>query len=672
MAGVFAAIALIVLLAPAAAHAAPFRGDRDGDRVADDLEAAVGRAPAGSAVRAIVRLNEPATTGIVRSLGRRAGAFRALRRLPLIDGFSTSLSEAQARVLARTGLVRRIDLDVRVRAMNAAGELAFGATKARADASWLDGSRDGNPTAYSTQDIVAAVVDSGIDSRHSDLDGGKVLSFVSCIGHACAEASPSDTNGHGTHVAATIAGTGDASRGIERGVAPGAGLVGVQVLGADGGGLMSDVIAGLAWVAHNRENLNIRVVNLSLGTAGCSDGKDPLEQSVDALTDGGVLVTAAAGNGGPGACSIGSPGAAEKAITVGAMADIAQGGFYLAPFSGRGPTRDGRVKPDVLGPGVNIRSALAGGATGYSIETGTSMATAFVTGVAALMLERNPGLSPAQVKDAMRRTAVDWSRAGADSDTGAGRLDVHAALRTIGTQLGGPQEVPAHSVLAGSLTGIGAVREFPIDVRDGRFPLAVTVLGYGLLTHVDLSLRGPGGKSWRGSRNDRQTSILVRSPEPGQYVLRAAAVIGSGTFTGDVSFGGLAPPTAAVDRAVAPAQLRDQSAALSASRAARATARMLRRIGLRGVLRRRAVRVATRAPERGRITIKVFTSKGRGVASGRYSFRRPGRANVRVALTRAGIRTLRRGKRARLVVRAWFTPHGKRGVSRRASVSLTR
>src|SRR4030095_16689142 len=145
-------------------------------------------------------------------------------------------------------------------------------------------------------------------------------------------ASPdaTDHNGHGTHVAALVAGTGAAAGGARRGGALGASLLSGKVLGDDGTGQFSRIIAGLEWAIGQ----GARVVNMSLSSDTPSTGQDPLSLAVNALSaEHGVLVVASAGNAGPGRGTIGAPGAADTALTVGAV----NGQDRLATFSSRGP-----------------------------------------------------------------------------------------------------------------------------------------------------------------------------------------------------------------------------------------------------------------------------------------------------------------------------------------------
>src|SRR5262249_15426385 len=152
----------------------------------------------------------------------------------------------------------------------------------------------------------------------------------------------------------------------------------------------------------------IEVVNMSLGDDHSSSGNDALSRAVNRAAEAGIVVCVAAGNSGPDLYTTGSPAAAAEAITVGSVADPGKGGFFLDRFSSRGPTADGRVKPDLCAPGYQILAARAGTVSGYVRYSGTSMATPFVAGLAALMREANPNLTPADVKDILKQTAVHF------------------------------------------------------------------------------------------------------------------------------------------------------------------------------------------------------------------------------------------------------------------------
>ena len=271
-----------------------------------------------------------------------------------------------------------------------------------------------------------AVLDTGVDATHPDLAGqiAEKKDFVVDGGDAV------DHFGHGTHVSATIAGTGAASGGARKGVAPGARLVVGKVLDDDGGGTDSAVIAGMEWAASRAP-----VVNLSLGGSEPSDGTDPMSLALDALAkQTGALFVVAAGNAGPADGTVSSPGAAASALTVGAV----DGDDVLADFSSRGPLIDTRAaKPELVAPGVDIVAARAAGTTmgraidaHYVAASGTSMATPQVAGAAAVLAQRHPDWRGPQLKAALVG-AVDPVTGGDPYANGAGRLNVARALSGV-------------------------------------------------------------------------------------------------------------------------------------------------------------------------------------------------------------------------------------------------
>lgn len=649
-----AALAGLLALASPAAGAPD---DRDGDRISDRLEPVLGRTAPGVRLPVIVGLRRAASAERLRALERRSGrSFAGERRFTTIDAFAAALDAAQVTALAREGDVVRVEPDFTVRKLNGAAQAWFGAAKARLDVPALDGSADGS-SAYTPRDLVAAVIDTGIDASHVDLDGGKVIAFVDCNDRRqCAAGAPFDGDGHGTHIAATLAGEGQGNASL-RGVAPGAALVGVRVLDSRGEGTSSDAVAGIDYVVRNRATLGVEGINLSFGDDSCvtSGGADALSRAVNAAAAAGIVVAVAAGNSGPGQCSVGSPAGAAGALTVGAMADLEFGGFYLADFSSRGPTIDGRVKPDVVGPGVGIDSAAAGSRSGYRQLSGTSMASPFVLGVALLMREADPRLDPEAVRRLVRGSAVDWGVGGPDPEYGAGRLDAHAALRAAGAPVGSPPAVPGHRSFAGSL-GVGAVQELPFQVRDPRFPIAVTVGWAGLVSSLQATLVSPAGQVVADdSASDRQRVLSHRPAAGGVYRLRLGSALG-GQFMADVSAGFEAPTAAAVASVRRPPVAR----AVAADPLAARIRRYLRRLGRRRIARLRRFRLAVRAPVPGAYGVRVLVlRKGRRpvtLATGALRFPRAGTARLTLRLTPGGRRLLKKTRRPRLRVRVAFTP----------------
>lgn len=286
----------------------------------------------------------------------------------------------------------------------------------------------GAPTAwaagYDGTGEKVAILDTGIDPNHPDVKDAilKTKSFIDGQDYV-------DHFGHGTHVASTIAGSGAASGGKYKGVAPGAKLLIGKVLGNDGSGPMSAIINGMQWAVQEKAD----VVSMSLG-GDASDGTDPLSQAVNNLSNtSNTLFVIAAGNAGPAKGTVAMPGSAEKALTVGAVDKSSD--ELLASFSNRGPVLNNfNVKPEITAPGVAIVAARAAGTTMgtavndyYTSANGTSMATPHVSGAAAILRQRHPDWSGDQVKQVLIDTAVANSRYIAYQQ-GGGRVDISKAL----------------------------------------------------------------------------------------------------------------------------------------------------------------------------------------------------------------------------------------------------
>jgi serine protease AprX len=256
--------------------------------------------------------------------------------------------------------------------------------------------------------IGVAVIDTGI-SPHPDFvyKRNRIIGFYDSLKR---RTECYDDCGHGTHVAGILAGSGIASQGQYAGVAPECSILSVKVLNRRGNGKIADVLMGLSWVLENKEKYHIRICNISVGTAIDKDYSETsdLVKGVNELWDAGIIVVAAAGNNGPHPQSIGSPGNSRKVITVGASDDdvfVELEGNKIKNYSSRGPTRECIKKPDIVVPGSNIVSCCHRG--GYTVKSGTSMATPIVSGAVALLLSRYPGMTPREVKLHLKNRAVD-------------------------------------------------------------------------------------------------------------------------------------------------------------------------------------------------------------------------------------------------------------------------
>lgn len=368
--------------------------------------------------------------------------------LSIVGGASATLSGAALLELARDSSIGFISADHVIRA-------AFDPTQGAAAVTSPGIVATGAPTVWTQYGVTGkgigvAVIDSGV-APHADLTG-RIVASVDFTGGAPGAplVAPADPGGHGTHVAGLIAGDGSASGGAYTGVAPGASIIDVRVIGSTGSTNVSTVLRGMQWVVANRATYNIRVANMSLGATPTTSYKnDPLATGVEVLTFSGVTVVAAAGNSGPGGTTIATPGYDPFVITVGAIDDSGTTTLAddtLATWSSRGATKfDGLMKPDLVAPGRKMVSLRSPGSTldqlfterqvagldsaspAYFRMSGTSMATPVVAGIVALMLERNPTLRPGQVKRRVKATATPLAF-GSVTTTGVGMVNALAAV----------------------------------------------------------------------------------------------------------------------------------------------------------------------------------------------------------------------------------------------------
>ena len=273
-------------------------------------------------------------------------------------------------------------------------------------------------TGYTGEGVTMAIIDTGIDGNHTALDDldddnmtddPKIVAFYDAINNPGAtngtEIFPYDDNGHGTHCAGITAGTG-APNYQHIGVAPRANLVGVKVLDGGGSGSFAAVMAGMQWTVDKRHEFNIRAASMSLGAlTGAIEWTSSEEESVNRMANemmrAGVTLFIAAGNSG-GTATIGTPGSAEDVITVGSLDKDTS----IAIYSSQGPTEEGRVKPNIAFVGSSVNAPDANTGDGYVALSGTSMATPGAAGVAVLMYQANPDLSPFDIRNIMQETST--------------------------------------------------------------------------------------------------------------------------------------------------------------------------------------------------------------------------------------------------------------------------
>jgi serine protease AprX len=511
--------------------AVPVLYDTDGDKIAQNLNDLMLRNEGPLPV--IVVLNEPVSVAALTRRQQSIGSFEVKSTWTVIPGFAASMTPKQISALAQDATVRQIEYDNEVHACLGTAQTWFGTAKARTD--WgVDGDRDGNPTSYSKNDIVITILDTGIDKNHYDLDGGKVIAFKDFVNSRTAAY---DDHGHGTHCASMAAGSGDGNA-TYKGVAPGAALVGVKVLNSAGSGSTTTIINGINWVVSNKATYGIRVLSISLGSTGSSNGQDALSLACNSAVDAGIVVCVAAGNSGPARYTISSPAAADKPVTVGCMSDCGEKGYFLAYFSSRGPTADGRTKPEVCAPGWNITAAKKGTTNQYTTMSGTSMSTPFTAGTAALMLDANPSLTPTQIKSYLTSTAQDWGPTSSDVDYGAGRLQGYDAIKIAGGYTGTGPTVPAHVYQSENLGGTGKTDIWQVNVNSTSYPIAVTMImpSWTSSQDFDLYLYNPSGTKVASSEGTTREEYIGYSPTTtGNYKIYAKSYAGSGSYYIDVS-----------------------------------------------------------------------------------------------------------------------------------------
>ncbi|HDG67665.1 MAG TPA: hypothetical protein ENG11_00780, partial [candidate division Zixibacteria bacterium] len=341
-------------------------------------------------------------------------------------------------------------------------DVAWGVSRIGAPSCWSEG--------FEGQNIIVAILDTGVRYTHNDLaanmwhnpgeipgngiddDGNAYTDDYYGYDTYYSDPDPMDDNSgtyHGTHCAGTVA--GDGTSGTQTGVAPGAKIMAVKVMSSSGSGTATSLSEGIQYAVDNGAN----VLSLSLGWVNPDNSiKDFMRPIMEDVLTAGVVAAVAAGNerddgisaphciDSPGDCPSPWPqpseGTARTAvITVGAT-DYSDN---IASFSSFGPTEwntssytdypypPGLTKPDVSAPGVSISSTYGGNDDGYVTMSGTSMATPHTAGALAVLLSKNPGLTPRQLDSLLETTALDLGDSGKDNDFGSGRIQLYQALQ---------------------------------------------------------------------------------------------------------------------------------------------------------------------------------------------------------------------------------------------------
>jgi serine protease AprX len=367
------------------------------------------------------------------------------RQLPIIHGFAAKVPANDVNLIAKVPGVVSVTMDRKTHVQSTIGStnnLPDVFAKATNGANLANAGGNG-------QGVTVALIDTGV-TQMADLAGVLVPLTPDVLGmpqqpclNLSGDGTCDDLYGHGTFMAGIIAGNGSASGGKYVGMAPGARIVSIKIASRDGSSDVSTIIAALQWVVQNQATYNIRVLNLSLGTDSTqSYHVDPLDYAAEQAWNAGIIVNVAASNRGPAAGTISDPANDPFVVTVGAIDDLGTQGLQddvLPNFTGRGPTAsDGLAKPDVVAPGAHIVSLAAPGASitteypstmpaPYRRGSGTSMATAVVSGLEAQMLSIQPLLTNNRVKFELMSTA--HTDASTDPmSVGAGIVDGSAAL----------------------------------------------------------------------------------------------------------------------------------------------------------------------------------------------------------------------------------------------------
>jgi serine protease AprX len=455
---------LVIGLTLSSAHP---QGQR-GPTLSDDVRAALAR---GKAVRIIVQAEDNA----LQLVGKRHS--RGLRR-QLAGALTLDVTAQELGSLTADSALAHISGDLPVVADMAVTNKVTGADKVWAGTKGLLG-LFGTP-GYNGSGIGVAVIDSGI-ADHTALSG-RVVARANFVSSEPGVAG--DPFGHGTHIAGIIGGAvTKVTPAYAGGSAPGVYFVDVRVLGSNGGGYTSDVIAGIDWTIANAKKYGVRVINLSLGhPISEPSATDPLCRAVARAVTAGITVVVSAGNNGrtssgqPVLGGVTSPGNSPFAITVGAVdtkGTADRSDDVIAPYSSRGPTKyDFAVKPDLVAPGTALTSLEAqnsyllghypawhvagSGKNAYYKMSGTSMAAAVVTGGVALLLDGKPSLTPAQIRIALQTGSRYMPSAGLIAG-GAGEVDFEASQRIVNQGLLGSVVSTVTSVLG--LSGGASYRD---------------------------------------------------------------------------------------------------------------------------------------------------------------------------------------------------------------------
>ena len=430
--------------------------------------------------RIIASISQKSLTNQINALRKKTSDIKKIESLWINNSMIITARTSFIRSLAQRDDLERLDLDSEIKLFDPVvrplekglntEDFTYGLKKIQAEKVW-------NELGINGTGVTVGVLDTGIDTEHETLVGRTIATkdFVS----EYEDNTPNDGHGHGTHCSGTIGGTNAGGKHI--GVAPGVNFIVAKIFGDSGSTSVSAIMNGMQWITDPDGDPETddfpRIVSNSWG----GPLSNRWQNIIDTWRSVGIIPVFAAGNSGPGAGTIGAPGAYPEVISIGATDSQDK----VAYFSSRGPVNyNGAtyIKPDVSAPGVDVYSAKPGG--GFQNMSGTSMATPHVAGVVALMLQADPEIEADRVRNILEEAALELGAPGKDGDYGSGRVNAFDAVQLVLT--GGKISVSINSgdqeasirVMPGNKTYRTINGQTMISLPAGSYDFTISAFGY--------------------------------------------------------------------------------------------------------------------------------------------------------------------------------------------------